>query len=51
MGGEIGVAEIDQGRFKIFGHLVNLDQLEFAVIEDNPDHRQFVLDSSHQLEA
>src|SRR5262249_5601947 len=51
MGGEIGVAEIDQARFKILGHLVDLNQLEFTVVEDNPDHWQFVLDRSHQLEA
>ena len=48
---EIGIGELDQPSFIKSRQLENLDQLELAVVEDNPNHRDVVLNGGHQFEA
>src|SRR5262245_17204864 len=47
----VGILELDQAGLVKGRELVELDELELAVVEDHPDDRQVVLDGGHQLEA
>ena len=51
IGGVVRVLEFDQTVLAIGEKLISLDKLELAVVEDDPDDRDVVLDGRHQLET